>query len=99
MIWVKRRFSGAEYVPYMDRLEKLMMAMPSQYAGFLMFSTKTEKSGVNDYYVGVPTIQLLPVFDGFADVLEKDLPKEIDVFLLGDQTKEPFTSLFKSKTR
>jgi hypothetical protein len=99
MIWIKRRLSGVEYVPYMDRLEKLMMAMPSQYAEFLMFSTKTEKFGVDDYYVGVPTIQLLPVFDGFDDVPEKDLPKEIDVFLLGDQTKEPFTGRFKFKNR
>ena len=27
------------------------------------------------------------------------LPKEIDTFLFGDQTKEPFTSRFKFKKR
>jgi hypothetical protein len=60
-----------------------------------MFWMNTEKPNVADYFVGIPTIQLSPVFDGFDAVKESDLPKEIDGFLLGDQTKDPFTSRFK----
>lgn len=99
MFWMKRRFSDVEYVPYMDRLEAIMMDMPTRYSEFLMFWMNTEKTNVADYFVGVPTIQLSPVFDGFDAVNEEDLPKEIDGFLLGDQTKEPFTSRFKFAKR
>jgi len=97
MIWMKRRFPDLGYVPYMDRLESLLHEMPNSYSEFLMFWMETGKSGIRDYFIGVPTIQLLPVFDGFDTVAESELPKEIDGFLLGDQTKEPFRSRFTFK--
>jgi hypothetical protein len=99
MIWLRRKFAGVEYVEYRDRLEALMMAMPDRYAEFLMVSVKTDQPLVDEYFVGLPTIQLLDVFDGFADVAEADLPKDIDTFHLGDQTKPPFTSRFKFRER
>ena len=68
-----------------------MMAMPARYAEFLMISTNTDEPLTSDYYVGP--------FSSFERVSENGLPKEIDTFLFGDQTKEPFTSRFKFKKR
>jgi len=99
MIWLKRRFYAAEFGPYQDKLGELMMAMPARYAEFLMVSTETEKPLVSDYYVGLPLAELASVFDGFGEVSEVELPREIDTFLLGDQTKEPFTSRFRFRRR
>jgi hypothetical protein len=99
MIWLKRRFYAAEFGPYQDKLGELMMAMPTRYAEFLMVSTETEKPLVSDYYVGLPTETMAPFFDGFERVTEAELPREIDTFLLGDQTKEPFTSRFRFRKR
>jgi hypothetical protein len=31
MIWIKRRFNAADYAPYMDRLEKLLMTNATLY--------------------------------------------------------------------
>jgi hypothetical protein len=98
MMWVKRRFQFAEYAPYMDLLEKLLMANPTLYQEFIMVSVKTEdKSGESEYYVGVPNKALLARFDGFTPVEESELPKEIDTVLIADQTKEPFRSRFRFK--
>jgi hypothetical protein len=95
MVWIKRRFAAADYGPYMDRLEKLMMATPTRYPEFLMVSTKTDEVLLSDYYIGVPSESFLIGFDGFERIAEADLPKVIDTFHLGDATKEPFQSRFR----
>jgi len=97
MIWLKRRFQAADYAPYQDKLAKLMMAMPTRYAEFLMVSTKVKDALTSDYYIGLPEEPLALAFDGFERMDEAELPREIDVFHLGDQTKQPFTSRFKFK--
>jgi hypothetical protein len=76
-----------------------MMAVPARYAEFLMISTNTDEPLRSDYYLGLPIESLAASFLGFERVSENDLPKEIDTFLFGDQTKEPFTSRFKFKKR
>jgi hypothetical protein len=80
-------------------MEKLLMANPMQYQEFLMVSVDAGAPGESDYYIGLPNKTLLAAFDGFQEVTEAQLPKEIDSFLLGDQTKEPFTSRFKLKDK
>ncbi|HEY3029183.1 MAG TPA: hypothetical protein VGJ68_03260, partial [Bradyrhizobium sp.] len=67
MIWGKRQFQWAEYAPYQDRLEKLQMANATRYREFMMFAIE-EKVGLQDIYVGVPTKELMAVFDGFEPV-------------------------------
>jgi hypothetical protein len=91
MVWAKRRFDGIEYVPYMDRLEKLLMTNAARYAEFVMVSVKTDRPLVDDYYVGLPDKMFLALFDGFEPVPEDALPKIIDTCLIsGDQTEQPF---------
>ncbi|WGR91843.1 hypothetical protein MTX20_26465 [Bradyrhizobium sp. ISRA435] len=75
------------------------MSMPARYAEFLMVSVKTEKPLISDYYIGVPTAEVADAFPEFERISEGDLPKEIDTFHLGDQTKQPFTSRFKFRER
>jgi hypothetical protein len=99
MIWGKRRFANAEYTPYFDKLEKLLLAQPHRYQQFLMVSTNGDELGIDDYYVGVPDAACMLAFDGFTPVAESDLPKEIDVFLIGDQTTSEFTSRFQMRGR
>jgi hypothetical protein len=55
--------------------------------------------GVGDYYVGVPDEVSILAFDGFARVAEAELPREVDIFHLGDHTSSEFTSRFKIKPR
>lgn len=97
MIWAKRRFAYADYSPYQDTLEQLLMANPNRYQEFLMVAVRAGDNGASDCYVGLPSSALLAPFDGFREVSEAALPSEIDTFLFGDQTKEPFTSRFKFK--
>jgi hypothetical protein len=99
MFWIKRRFHAANFAASQDLIERLMIAMPDRYAEFLMVSTKTDEPLTSDYYVGLPAESLAAGFTGFQPVSESDLPKEIDTFLFGDQTKEPFTSRFKFRSR
>ncbi|MCP2219915.1 hypothetical protein [Bradyrhizobium elkanii] len=99
MIWLKRQFQAADFAPYQDRLESLMSLVPTRYAEFLMVSTETSRPLISDYYVGLPDESFAGKFDGFERVAETDLPREIDTFLFGDQTKEPFTSRFKFRHR
>jgi hypothetical protein len=54
VIWFKRRLSGDDYVPYMDRLQKLLFADALNYPEYLMVSTKTDDRLTHDYYIGVP---------------------------------------------
>jgi hypothetical protein len=98
MIWGKRTIQGVGYVPYFDRLEKLMMANPTRYAEFIMVSVKI-KALLDDYYVGVPESSMMALFDGFEPVLESDLPKIIDTLHIADATKEPFSSRFTFRHR
>jgi hypothetical protein len=99
MFWAKRRFAYAEFAPYQDMMEKLLMANATLYREFIMVSVKAGDPGENDYYVGLPNKSLLAPFDGFQEVSEAQLPKEIDTLLVADATKEPFTSRFKFKDR
>lgn len=70
MVWAKHRFAYADYSPYFDRLEKLLMANATLYRQFIMVSTETDNAGVSDYYVGVPHKAFLAGFDGFETVRE-----------------------------
>jgi hypothetical protein len=95
MIWGKRSFNWADYAPYQDRIEKLLMANPTLYRQFIMVSTKTDKAGESVCYVGVPNEALFTGFGGFDKVIESDLPKVIDVLHVADATTEEFTSRFR----
>jgi len=97
MKWAKRQFRFAEYVPYFDRLEKLTIANPTLYREFIMVSTKTEERGTDEVYVGVPNKSFLSAFDGFEEIEESNLPKEIDTLLIADGTTEEFKSRFRFK--
>jgi hypothetical protein len=97
MFWAKRHFAYAEFAPYQVIFEKLLMANPTQYQNFLMFSVQAGGPAKSDYYIGVPNKTFLSLFNGFQEVSEDEVPKEIDTFLVGDQTKEPFTSRFTFK--
>lgn len=99
MIWARRSLIYANYAPYQDIMEKLLMANPAQYQEFLMVSVAARTPGEIDYYIGLPNKTLLAMFDGFQEVTDAQLPNEIDSLLLGDQTKEPFTSRFKFKAK
>jgi hypothetical protein len=99
MFWAKRRCSYADYAPYQDMLQKLMMANPAEYEQFLMVSVKAGSPGVSDYYIGVPHERMLDQFQGLEKINEADLPKQIDAFHLGDATKDPFQSRFKFEGR
>jgi len=95
MIWAKRRFQGAEYAPYMDRLDKLLMADVARTPHYVMVSVEAE-CGDHDYYISVPDEALMRFFDGFTRVSESELPKEIDAFHLGVEG-EKFRRLFRFK--
>jgi hypothetical protein len=96
MEWIKRRFQYAEYGRYMDRLSELQVQNPALYQQFMMVGVKRLHRGEEDeYYIGVPDKRFLVWFDGFAQVGESELPKEIDIVLLADQTKKDFTSRFR----
>ena len=82
MIWVKRRFAYADYAPYQDRMEKLLMANAPLYQQFLMVSTKADDPDVSTYYVGVQSESFPVGFGGFERVSEDALPKQIDVLHL-----------------
>lgn len=83
MFWAKRTFNAAEYVPYQDILEKCLLADPSNYAKYVMVSTKNGPGISNDYYVGVPREELLNLFDSFERVDVSSLPTEIDCLHVG----------------
>ena len=96
MEWVKRLFQYAEYAPYMDKLGELQMQNPALYQEFMMVAVKKWHRGTEDeYYIGVPDNRFLVWFDGFTPVAESELPKEIDMVLLADQTKKTFASRFR----
>src|SRR5262245_44775116 len=95
MIWAKRRFSYAEYIPYFDRMEKLMFANPTLYRQFIMVGNE-HKGGQSDIYIGVPNQSFMAAFDGFEPVEESALPKVIDTLHIAAITDE-FKSLFEFK--
>jgi hypothetical protein len=92
MFWGKRQFKGAEYGPYQDRLGDLQLANASRHREFMMVSTKV-KAGLSDYYVGVPSKELMALFDGFEPVGEGELPKVVDSLVLADM--DAFKESFK----
>jgi hypothetical protein len=100
MVWAKRRFAFADYSPYFDLFERLVMANPSLYRQFIMVSIDVadEKPGVGEYYVGVPSEAFLVDFDGFERVVESDLPKVIDALHIADATTADFRIRFRFKT-
>ena len=97
MIWAKRRFAFADYSPYFDRFEKLLMSNAPLYRQFIMVSTKVDGDdpGMSDVYIGVPSEIFLLGFDGFEPVAESDLPKVIDTLLIADATTDEFKSRFR----
>ena len=99
MIWAKRRFAFAEYSPYFERMEKMLMDYPAQYREFIMVSTKAEGAGQNNIYVGVPNTSFLAAFNGFEEVSEAQLPKVIDTLHIADATTDGFKSRFTFKER
>jgi hypothetical protein len=99
MIWAKRQFRFAEYAPYMERLDRLMLANPSMYSQFIMVSTDVSKPALSNYYVGVPDQSFLAEFDGFDIVPESQLPNEIDTVLIADATTDEFKSRFRFRKR
>ena len=98
MIWAKRRFSGADYSPYMKLLGDLQLAMPNPQE-FAMVARNVRGVIEQDVYVGVPTTQLLAAFDGFEPVSEADLPKEIDQILVEMPTSVEVARLFTLRVR
>lgn len=94
MFWGKRQFKWADYGPYQDRLGDLQMANASLYREFMMFATEV-KAGVNDIYVGLPSRELMALFDGFEPVAQSDLPTVVDTLLLADM--HAFRERFKFK--
>lgn len=77
MVWGRRRFAFAEYVPYFDMLEKLVNANRHLYRQFIMVSIEADddRPGVDDFYVGVPNETFLALFDGFERIAESDSPQ------------------------
>jgi hypothetical protein len=59
---------------------------------FMIVSTKV-KAGLSDYYVGVPSKELMALFDGFEPVGEGELPKVVDSLVLADM--DAFKERFK----
>jgi len=99
MVWGKRRFAGADYSPYFDRLEKLMMATATRYREFMMVSTNTDDILVSDYYVGVPNEAFMAAFDGFERVEESQVPKVIDTLHIGDANEVERRFQFRHRLR
>jgi hypothetical protein len=97
MIWATRRFAYADYAPYQDRIDKLVWMNTSLHRQFMMASVETDKRGVSDVYVGIPTADFLGEFDGFTVVQEEELPKEFDTLIMGDV--EEFKSRFSFRQR
>jgi hypothetical protein len=97
MIWVKRDCKHADFAPYQDRLEKLMMANPTRYREFIMVSVETGSPTVSTYFVGTPGKAFMAAFDGFEPVPESELPKQIDTLLIADATSDEFKSRFHFK--
>jgi hypothetical protein len=98
MLWLKRRFAYADYAPYFGILEKLIDANPNLSAEFIMVSAKYNDPHLSEYYVGLPDKSFAAAFDDFEPIPESKLPKAIDTMLIGDSTKEPFTSRFRFRT-
>jgi len=94
VIWLKRRFAGVDYVPYMYRLKDILFANTPLYAEFIMVSTNTADPGISDYYVGLPHEALSQAFEAFERIAEYDFSKKIDVLLIADAGKEPFQIRF-----
>jgi hypothetical protein len=99
MIWGKRRFAYADYAPYQDRMQQLVLAHPMLYQQFMMVSTKADGPGESMCYVGVPNETIMKEFDGFMPVPEAALPKVVNVVHFADATTEEFTSRFELKIR
>jgi hypothetical protein len=96
MIWGRRQFSYAEYTPYFDLMEKLLLANPTLYREFIMVGTE-RKAGVHDVYVGVPNKMFMAAFDGFEPIEESALPKIIDTLHIADASTDEFKSRFEFK--
>ncbi len=77
MIWGKRRFEDAEYGPYMDKLEKVMLADARRADQYALVSVEIDDA--DWYFVGVPDDVVMRLFDGFTPVAKGDLPQVIDV--------------------
>ena len=94
MIWAKRKFEGADYAPYMTRLERLLMADAMRAEQYAMVSVEDDDG--EHYYVGMPDEIMLRFFDGFERVRSEDLLKEINVLHVDAGAVQ---RLFKFKNR
>src|SRR5262245_3479110 len=98
MYWAKRGFASNDYEPYVQRLHQLLVEYPWLYREFIMVSCAASTPNRADYYVGLPNIAFLAVFDGFEIVPESALPKAIDTIHLADTTTGEFNSRFRFKS-
>ena len=96
MIWLKRRFAYADYAPFQDALQKLLLANPTRSSEFMMVSTNFADPHLKEYYVGLPDQSFASAFHDFEFVKESDLPKVIDTVHIADTGTEPFTSRFQA---
>jgi hypothetical protein len=94
MIWAKRQFKNADYLPYFKNFETLLLANAPLYREFLMVSVKV-KAATDEIYIGLPSEVFLQSFDGFERVDETAVPKLVDTLLIGDQNV--FRSRFEWK--
>ena len=99
MVWAKHRFAYADYSPYFDRLEKLLMANATLYRQFIMVSTETDNAGVSDYYVGVPIKRSWRILTDLKRSGKTELPTEIDALHIADATTDEFKSCFRFRER
>ncbi len=84
MFWAKRRFSGADAAQYQNKVALLQTVFPNHHDEFVFVCKNTDTPGNADYYVGVPLKDLLVAFDGFENVDEGGLPREIDAVFVAD---------------
>jgi hypothetical protein len=99
MIWAKRQVAGIEYIPYFNRLERLLMSNAKQYREFLMVSTKADEYDLSDFYVGLPNETFMDAFDGFHIVDEGSVPTVVDTLHIGDAVAFDRRFLFRHNLR
>jgi len=82
MIWGKRRFQWAT-MPDTETCSVSCSSSTQRAIASVMFAIE-HKVGEQDIYVGVPSKELMALFDGFEPVSGAALPKLVDGLLLAD---------------
>jgi hypothetical protein len=88
MIWAKRSFEGDGYLPFSNRLSRLLAENPAFARQFIMVSVARPASSVSDFYVGLPHRSYLSDFKDFVVVDEDDVPASIDAVHVVDPACE-----------